>query len=182
MIADVASFLLLALALLLAWVVLGPVFFGAPWHWTGQGALRRALDLADAQPGETLVDLGSGDGRVLITAARDYGLKGVGIEIDPVKVWVSRLWAKLSGVSDRVVIHWGNVADHPCKEADIVYLYLSHQAVDRLFPALFASLKPGARVVTQRFCLPGLRPDKIDCGGTLFLYTGRKGQNVDGYR
>jgi cyclopropane fatty-acyl-phospholipid synthase-like methyltransferase len=178
---DLISILLLAVMLLLAWVVLGPVIYGAPWHWTRKQTVRRTLDLCEAKPGETLVDLGSGDGRVLITAAREYGLKGVGLEIDPVKVWASRLLVKLAGVGDRVTILRRNVHDHDYHDADILFLYMTHQVVDRLFPAVYDQLKPGARVVTHRFCLRGQSPDKMDSQANLFLYTGDKGRQVDNW-
>lgn len=181
MIGDLLSLLALAAAFLLAWVVLGPVIHGAPWHWTRQPTVRRALDLCAAQPGETLVDLGSGDGRVLITAAREYGLNGVGLEIDPLKAGVSRLRVRLAGVADRVTILRRNVHEHDYRGADILFIYMTHPVLDRLFPDLFDHLKPTARVVTHRFCLRGSRPDKMDSQHHLFLYTGNKGRRIDGW-
>ncbi|OGW19398.1 MAG: hypothetical protein A3K09_03385, partial [Nitrospinae bacterium RIFCSPLOWO2_12_FULL_47_7] len=125
--------LILLLTLLLAWVVIIPVFFGAPWHPASSRAIRRILDFCETKPGETIYDLGSGDGRVLITAAREYGLVGVGIEIDPLKAWISRLRIRWTGMADRVRVFRGNVYNHDFSEADILFIYLSHSAVDHLF-------------------------------------------------
>lgn len=181
MIGDLLSILLLAGVLVLAWAVLGPVIYGAPWHWTRKQTVRRALDLCEAKPGETLVDLGCGDGRVLITAAREYGLNGVGLEVDPLKAGVSRLRVKLAGVGGRVTILRRNVHEYDYRSADILFIYMTHRVVDRLFPAVFEQLKPGARVVTHRFCLKGVHPDKMDGQHNLFLYTGNKGRRLDGW-
>ena len=137
MISDALSLLALAVVLLLAWVVLGPVIYGAPWHWTRKETVRRALELCEAKPGETLVDLGSGDGRVLITAAREYGLNGVGLEVDPLKAGMSRLLVRLAGVADRVTILRRNVHAYDYREADILFIYMTHPVLDRLFPAVF---------------------------------------------
>ena len=90
--------------MLLAVVVIGPALFGSPWHPISRKDLKRALDFCEAHAGERLVDLGSGDGRVLIAAAKEYGLLGTGIEIDPLKVWLSNFRVRRAGVQDRVNI------------------------------------------------------------------------------
>lgn len=172
--------LILLLTLLLAGIVIIPVFFGAPWHPTSPRTIRQILDFCETQPGEIIYDLGSGDGRVLITAAREYGLVGVGIEIDPLKAWFSRQRVRWARLTDRIRIFRGNVHNHDFSDADILFIYLSHDAVDRLFPALIDKLKPTVKIVTYRFCLRAT-PTKVNSDKTIFLYQLNKGTRLNGY-
>ena len=132
--------------------------------------------------GEHIVDLGSGDGRVLITAAKDYGLMGTGIEIDPLKVWLANLRIRFAGVRDQVKIVRANIFDTDYREADILFIYLTHQAIDKLFPDILEQLKPNAKILCYRFCIQGMTPDKVSADKTLFLYTLNKGTRVNQFR
>lgn len=176
------SILAIGATLLLAVMVIVPVFFGAPWHPISRKDLKRALDFCGVQAGERLVDLGSGDGRVLITAAKDYGLMGTGIEIDPIKVWLANLRVRVAGVSDKVRIVRANIFAYDYREADLLFVYLTHQALDKLFPDILDQLKPTARILCYRFCIRGMTPDKVNADKTLFLYTMNKGARVDQFR
>ena len=175
------SILVLVFFILLFGVVVLPAFFGSPWHPLLPGTIRKILDFADVQPGEKIYDLGSGDGRVLIQAARHYGAKGVGLEIDPVKVWVARKLARWAGVSDRVQIERKNFLDFDFRDADVIYVYLTHQALDKLIPKILPYLKPSTRIVSYRFCLGNRQPSKTNQKQNLFMYRLDKGTNVDGY-
>ena len=128
--------LLISGLLILAAMVILPVFFGAPWHPLLPGTIRRILRFADVRPGETVCDLGCGEGRVLITAAKEFSAQTIGVEIDPIKVAMARLLARINGVDNRVEITRGNLFDFDPSEADVLYLYLTHQAVDKLFPEI----------------------------------------------
>lgn len=178
---ELFLFPVLVVSLLLAVVVIVPVFFGAPWHPTSKNAIRRILDFCETRPGEVIYDLGSGDGRVLIAAARDCGLAGVGIEIDPLKAWFSLYRIRRAGLSDKIRIVRGNVHDQDFGSADILFVYLSHSAVDRLFPALLDKLKPTVKIVSYRFCLRSLTPTKVNADKTIFLYQLNKGNRLNGY-
>ncbi len=178
----VISILVLGAVLLLAVMVIGPALFGSPWHPISRRDLRRALDFCKAQPGEHIFDLGSGDGRVLITAAKEYGLRGTGIEIDPLKAAWSRWRVRRAGVQDKVTLVRASIFKQEYREADILFIYLTHQAIDKLFPAILEQLKPNVKILCYRFCIQGMTPDKVDSGKTLFLYTLNKGTRVDQFR
>jgi cyclopropane fatty-acyl-phospholipid synthase-like methyltransferase len=169
-------------ALLLAVMVIVPVFFGSPWHPISRRDLKRALDFCDTQAGERIIDLGSGDGRVLITAASDYGLVGTGIEIDPIKVWLANLRVRFAGMQDKVQIVRANIFDTDYRDADILFIYLTHQAIDQLFPKILEQLKPNVKILCYRFCIRNMTPDKVNADKTLFLYTLNKGTRVNQFR
>ena len=84
---NIFPMLVIGFFLLLAGIVILPAFFGAPWHPLSNATIRHILEFAEVAPGDKVYDLGSGDGRILISAAKDYGAEAVGVEIDPVKVW-----------------------------------------------------------------------------------------------
>ena len=176
------SILAIGAALLLAMVAIGPALFGSPWYPISLKSLRRALDFCEVQPGQHLVDLGSGDGRVLITAAKEYGLLGTGIEIDPAKVWLSQLLTRRAGIQDKVRFVRTNLFDYDYGEADILFIHLTHQAMDKLFPDILEQLKPTVKILSYKFCIRGMTPDKVNADKTLFLYTRNKGTRVDQYR
>lgn len=167
--------------LVLAAMVVLPVFFGAPWHPLLPGTIRRILRFAEIRSGETFCDLGCGEGRVLVTAAKEFSANVIGVEIDPLKVVFARLLARINGVGDRVDIVRGNLFNFDPSSADVLYLYLTHQAVDRLFPEILKKLKPSVRIVSYRFCLRGMTPEKVSADKTLFLYQLDKGTKINNY-
>ncbi len=175
------SFFLVGGLLILAGMVVLPAFSAAPWHPLMPGTLRRILNFSGIRPGETICDLGCGDGRFLITAAKEFSAKGVGVEIDPIKVGLARLLAKWKKVDNQVTILRGNIFDFDPGEADIVYLYLTHQALDKLFPEILKKLKPTVRIVSYRFCIRGMTPEKVSEDKTLFLYQLNKGTEINNY-
>jgi cyclopropane fatty-acyl-phospholipid synthase-like methyltransferase len=175
------TFFLLAGLIVLAGMVVLPIFFGAPWHPLMPDTIRRILNFVDIRPGETICDLGCGDGLVLITAAKKYSAKGVGVEIDPIKVGLARLLVKLKKVDERVSIIRGNIFDFDPSDADVIYLYLTHQVMDKLFPEILKKLKPTVRIVSYRFCIRGMTPEKVSADKTLFLYQLTKGTEINNY-
>ena len=175
------TFFLLAGLIVLAGMVVLPIYFGAPWHPLMPHTIGRILNFVDIRPGEMICDLGCGDVRVLITAAKKYSAKGVGVEIDPIKVGLARLLVKLKKVDERVSIIRGNIFDFDPSDADVVYLYLTHQAMDKLFPEILKKLKPTVRIVSYRFCIRGMTPEKVSADKTLFLYQLTKGTEINNY-
>ena len=118
----------------------------------------------------------------MITAAKEYGLLGTGIEIDPAKVWLSQLLTRRAGIQDKVRFVRTNLFDYDYGEADILFIHLTHQAMDKLFPDILEQLKPTVKILSYKFCIRGMTPDKVNADKTLFLYTRNKGTRVDQYR
>ena len=178
---SILYILILTFLLVLASMVILPTFFGAPWHPLSDENINRIIKFANLEPGETFYDLGSGDGRVLIMAAREICLRGVGVEIDPIKVWLSRCFITAAKLTEKIRIYRGNMYDFDVSEADVIYLYLTHQALDRLFPEILDRLKPSARIICYRFCIRNLEPTKVNEDKSLFLYRMDKGRLVNEY-
>lgn len=131
------------------------IFGGAPYVPSPRRAAVKALLLARLQPGETLVDLGCGDGRVLRLAASEFGARAIGVEMNPVWAWVAG-WRSRRFEGVRVVRGLMSGAD--ISGADVVYLFLSEGSAARLAGELPGRLKAGCRVVSYGFSLPGWEP------------------------
>ena len=147
-----------------------PFLFGLPWYPTRAARIRKALQLAQVRPGEVVYDLGAGDGRVLIMAAREFGARAVGIEISPIHCLVAWLAARSNKVADRVSIRMGNFYKANLADADVVFAYMTSQEAPRIQPALEKQLRPGARVVTISFDFDSWQPDNYDNLDLIFLY------------
>src|SRR5438093_45747 len=111
-------------------------------------AVRAMLDLAQVGPGDVVYDLGSGDGRIVITAARERGARGVGIDIDPLSIWLGTENAKDARVADRVEFRQEDLFEARIDDATVVTLYLLPALNLKLRPKLLADLKPGVRIVS----------------------------------
>jgi SAM-dependent methyltransferase len=118
---------------------------------TPQTVVEAMLDMAHVTAADIVYDLGSGDGRIVITAAKKYGARGVGVEIDPALVKKATENAAAAGVSSRVRFVTGNVFTADIKEATVVTLYLLQSINERLRPRLVRELKPGTRIVSHVF-------------------------------
>jgi 16S rRNA A1518/A1519 N6-dimethyltransferase RsmA/KsgA/DIM1 with predicted DNA glycosylase/AP lyase activity len=116
------------------------------------------LDLAEVGEGDTVYDLGSGDGRVLLAAA-DRGAKAVGIEIDPALVDQAREAVRAAGRGDRVTVWRGDIFKHNLKPATVITMYLKPDVNERLRPQL-DGLRPGTRVVSHMFRILGAKGGK----------------------
>ena len=133
----------------------------APFVPSPQAVVERMLEAADVKPGETVFDLGCGDGRILITAARDFKAKGVGVELSNELVKQARDQVSKLGLSNRVTILQGDLLAADLKSADVVTLYLLTESNDRLRPIFEKSLRPGARVVSHDFKIRGWKPVQV---------------------
>lgn len=144
-----------------------------PFVVTPQTTVEGMLELAQVTEQDTVYDLGSGDGRIPITAAQKYGARGVGIEIKPDLVERARKNAKLSGVGEQVEFRQNDLFDANFSEATVVTLYLFPEVNLKLRPMLFEQLDPGTRVVSHSFDMDEWEPDSsvnVE-GDILYLWT-----------
>ena len=148
----------------------------APYVVSPQQIVDRMLELADLKPGETVYDLGSGDGRVLITAVQRFRAKAVGVEISDMLIKSTNDRIQRLGLqNDARVIH-GDFLQVDLSPADVVTMYLATDANEMLKPNLEKFLKPGARVVSHDYAVPGWRAKVIDKdipdarGHIIYLY------------
>jgi SAM-dependent methyltransferase len=118
------------------------------------------LKLAEIRADDIVYDLGSGDGRLVITAAKRFKARGVGIELQPELVELARAGAVKDGVADRVKFVQGDLFETDIREASVVTLYLLPRFVTRLVPRFLAELRPGTRIVSHDYPLVPWRPDK----------------------
>ncbi len=134
----------------------------APNFPTPQVVVDRMLELAQVKPGESVYDLGCGDGRIVITAAQKFNAKGVGIEIrrDIYEATLGRV--NSLGLSDQVKILHGNALRADLSQADVVTLYLLTSSNEKFRPILEKGLKPNARVVSHDFEIRGWKASKVE--------------------
>jgi SAM-dependent methyltransferase len=125
----------------------------APYIATPEDVVDRMLRLAGVARGDVVYDLGCGDGRIPIAAAKQYGAKGVGLDLDPALIGRARENAKAAGVDSLVDFRVENVLNADVSPATVVTLYLLSSSNERLRPMLARQLKPGARIVSHAFSM-----------------------------
>jgi SAM-dependent methyltransferase len=113
--------------------------------------VQEMMDVAKVRAGDVVYDLGCGDGRMVIAAAKKYGTRGVGVDLDPARIREARANARREGVEHLVTFEVGDLFETDIKEATVVMLYLLPELNRRLKPRLFEQLRPGARVVSHDF-------------------------------
>lgn len=132
-----------------------------PYVTTRSAMVEAMLDMAQVGAADHVIDLGTGDGRILLAAARDRGAGGLGVDLDPVLIENAREEAEQLGVSDRVAFREQDLFATPLAEADVVTMFLLPEVNLRLRPRLLAELRPGSRVVSNRFDMGEWRADEI---------------------
>jgi protein-L-isoaspartate O-methyltransferase len=170
-------------ALVLVALVPGPAATGAqeslaPYVPTPMDIVVRMLKLAEVGPGDVVYDLGSGDGRIVIVAAEQFGARGVGVDIDDRLVERARTNARQAGVDDRVEFRVQDAMTVDVSEATVVTLFLLSASNLKLRPLLTSQLKPGSRIVSHGFPMGDWEPDVADSfrdsnGTTRTLYLWR---------
>jgi len=162
------------LAMVLVISVVWPGLRGAPWVPTSLSRVRKMLDLAEVGPDDLVYDLGCGDGRTIVTAARRYGARAVGVEIDPLRyLWCQALITVL-GLRDRVRVVYGDFFALDLSHADVVTCYLLDSTNRKLQKKLLRELNPGARVVSHMFAFPELHLLYYDNQDQLYLYNPKR--------
>jgi hypothetical protein len=144
-----------------------------PYVPTPQAVVERMLELAKVDSKDVIYDLGSGDGRIVVTAAQKYGARGVGIDIDPQRIKEANANAKTAGVSDRVEFREQDLFDVDLSKASVVTLYLLPQVNLKLRPKLLQQLKPGTKIVSHEFDMGDWKPEQtieVD-GSTIYVWT-----------
>lgn len=135
----------------------------APYIATPEDVVDRMLTLAQVSPDDLVYDLGCGDGRIPIAAAKKYGARGIGLDIDPKLVALARANAAAAGVDRLVDFRVEDVLTADVSDASVVTLYLLSSSNQRLRPMLMRQLKPGARIVSHAFSMGRDWPaDKVD--------------------
>ena len=156
--------------------------YDVPYVPTPMKTVGRMLEMAKVKPTDVLYDLGSGDGRIVISAVRDYGAaRAVGVDINPVRIRESNENARKAGVTDKVKFYEANIFEHDFSEATVLLMYLLTEVNIKLRPRILTLLKPGTRVVTHDFDMGEWEPDDVaSMDGFRHVYLWIVPANVDG--
>jgi cyclopropane fatty-acyl-phospholipid synthase-like methyltransferase len=133
-----------------------------PYIPTPQPVVNAMLRLASVRNDDVVYDLGCGDGRIVITAARDFGARGVGYDIDPRRIEEAKTAARSAGVSGRARFAVQDLFGADFSEATVLTLYLLPEMNAKLLPKIRSELRPGARVVSHQFRIGDWQPERIE--------------------
>ncbi|MGH7390014.1 MAG: SAM-dependent methyltransferase [Candidatus Rokuibacteriota bacterium] len=131
-----------------------------PYVPTKEPIVDQMLKMASVRAGDVIYDLGCGDGRIVITAAKRFGIRGVGIDIDPERIAEANANAKQAGVADRVKFIQGDLFDAKIGDATVVTLYLLPDVNLKLRPKLLSELRPGTRIVSHNYDMGDWKPQQ----------------------
>ena len=171
-----AGLVVLALSLGMTWAALAAQYEAGgdvPYVPTPPEVVESMLKLADVKSTDFVVDLGCGDGRIVVMAAEKFGARARGVDLNPVRIQEAEANAKKAGVTDRVKFVQGNLFDAEVKDATVVTLYLLPDVNLKLRPKLLRDLKVGTRIVSHSFDMGAWPPDKkIELGWRrVYLWT-----------
>jgi SAM-dependent methyltransferase len=143
-----------------------------PYVPTRQAVVDAMLKIANVKAGDVLYDLGCGDGRIVVTAAKNHGATGKGFDIDPQRIAEANANAKSAGVSDKVEFLNANLFDTDLSGASVITLYLLPDVNMKLRPKILA-LKPGTRIVSHAFTMGDWKPEKTEVvdGSRIYFWT-----------
>lgn len=165
MILIIEIIILIVLVLVSFWLVclIYAQALGAPTVYSNSEAIIDAFKLANLKPKELVVDLGCGNGKSLIIAAKKFGAKGVGVERSPYCFLIAKMKVFLAGENKNIKIIFGDFkkAESYIKKADVVYLYLLNSVLKNIEDWLFSNIKNNARVVSLAFQFPEHKPKQI---------------------
>jgi len=159
---DILPILLIVLSLYWTRIV------GGPWVPSSMQVVYEMMEMAGVGPDDVVYDLGCGDGRMLLATARRYRARAVGIEIDPLRYLWCQFLITIFFQRKNVRIIFGNLFNKDLSEADVVMCYLMPDALAKLEKKFKKELRPGTRVVSNRFSFPTL--DKVQENGNASLY------------
>ncbi len=156
--------------IVIIWLVY-PLYTGAVFLPTPMKNVTRMLAMAQLSPDDILYDMGSGDGRIIITAAERYGARAVGIELDPIRAAYARWRISRKGLNDKVRVERRNFYTADLEEATVVTVYQGAEVNRKLEEKFLKELNPGSRVVTYTFRFNKLKPVSMDHNFQVYLYT-----------
>lgn len=165
----VISLILAIIGVIMIWIFWSNII-GAGWQPTSRRRVEKMLEMAEVDSEDIVYDLGSGDGRIVIDAAKKYNARAVGMEADPLRVFWSRLIIMIYGLRSNAKIVWGNFFNQNISEATVVTLFLSDTANQKLKPKFQRELKPGTRVVSYVWMFNGWEPVKADKTDEIYVY------------
>lgn len=143
-----------------------------PYVPTPPEVVERMLKMAEIKPDDFVMDVGCGDGRMVVTAARIYHARGLGVDINPERIKEAKRNAERAGVADKVEFRVGNLYAADLSQADALAMYLLPRINLELRPKILSTMKPGARVVSHAFSMGDWRADQMDTinGTTVYLW------------
>lgn len=149
------------------------VQINTPYLSTPPEVVTAMLHIAGVSGNDTVYDLGCGDGRIVIEAARSYGARGVGIDNNPARIDEAQANARSAAVSDRVHFEVNDLFEADIRSATVVAIYLLPEVNVRLRPRLLSELRPGTRIVSHSFGIGDWKPDKeeVIAGERIYLWT-----------
>lgn len=164
----IVALILIVLLIILSWVW-PPNSPWAPWWRTNRKTAREICKLAEISKDDIVYDLGCGDGTFIITAAKEFGAKSVGIEIEPSRFLISKIRITLNNLSSKIKVKRKSFFDEDLSEATVVVLYLVPKTLEKLLPKFKKELKKGTRVVSYKYKI-NLKLEKEDKKNNLRLY------------
>lgn len=150
-----------------------PPSLDVPYVPTPQEVVDKMLHLAQVREGDYLIDLGCGDGRIPVTAAKQFNIRAYGVDIDPKRIAEAKANAEKEGVADKVTFEVKNLFDTKIGEATVLTLYLLPKINLELRPRILSELKPGTRVVSHAFDMGDWKPERTEMvnGRSVHLWT-----------
>lgn len=161
---------MLIFIMIVAFSMLWPLMIGAAYSPSSKSVVRKMLEMAEVDSDDVLYDLGSGDGRIVLEAARRYNARAVGIEADPLRVIWSKILVMTNGLQNQIQIVWGNLFHQNISNATVVTVFLWQRTNEKLKEKLLEELRPGSRVVSYVWIFEGWKPIKVDTKDRIYLY------------
>jgi predicted RNA methylase len=159
----------ICIIIFVVWIAWSGIY-GAPWLPTPKNRVRAMLKIAGVNSNDVLYDLGSGDGRIIVMAGKEFGARAIGIELDPIRLMWSRFSIRLHGLGDKVHVIRANFFNVNVEDATVITLYQGHEINKKIKNKLASELKSGSRVVSYRFILSGWEPVRTNEDESIYLY------------
>lgn len=163
---DVIFILFWTIFFIFLMAILGTLAYGgisaAPWVPLWKKDILRMLQVAQVKQGEKVVDLGAGDARIIIAAAKNYDAKGVGYELAILPYFIGWVKIIMSGLRGKAILKYRNFFKEDLSDADVICAFLTPAAMAKLKPKFEKETKPGCRIVSYAFKIPDWQPAKID--------------------